>query len=76
MIPTVNNLLKLAVKFKAEYPKGTRIQVDFMKDDTFPVPNGSTATVLFVDDLGTLHCAFDNGRTYGVCPDVDIFHKI
>lgn len=30
----------------------------------------------FVDDAGTLHCKFDNGRMLGVIPDVDQFHKI
>jgi hypothetical protein len=29
-----------------------------------------------VDDAGALHCKFDNGRTLGVIPDVDKFHKI
>ena len=32
--------------------------------------------IQFVDDAGTLHCKFDNGRTLGVIPDVDKFHKI
>ena len=29
-----------------------------------------------VDDIGTLHCIFDNGRTLGVIPGVDDFHVI
>lgn len=29
-----------------------------------------------MDDAGALHCKFDNGRTLGVIPDVDKFHKI
>ncbi len=30
----------------------------------------------WVDDIGTLHCEFDNGRSLGICPEVDSFHKI
>ena len=29
-----------------------------------------------MDDIGTLHCIFDNGRTLGVIPDVDDFHIV
>ena len=29
-----------------------------------------------VDDAGTLHCIFDNGRTLGDIPGVDDFHVI
>ena len=38
--------------------------------------SGTCGTVQFVDDAGTLHCKFDDGRTLGVIPDVDQFHKI
>ena len=30
----------------------------------------------FVDDAGTIHTTFDNGRNLGICPEVDRFHKI
>ena len=29
-----------------------------------------------MDDIGTVHCVFDNGRTLGVIPDVDDFHIV
>ena len=29
-----------------------------------------------MDDIGTLHCIFDNGRTLGVIPGVDDFHIV
>lgn len=29
-----------------------------------------------VDDIGTLHCTFDNGRTLGVIPGEDSFSVI
>lgn len=32
--------------------------------------------MIAVDDIGTLHVEFDNGRSLGICPEVDGFHKI
>lgn len=62
-------------KLRQRYPEGTRICVDSM-DDYCPIESGTCGTVEFVDDAGTLHCKFDNGRTLGVIPDVDEFHII
>ena len=42
----------------------------------FPVESGTFGKVDHVDDIGTLHCIFDNGRTLGVIPGVDDFHVI
>ena len=63
--------------YKKSYPAGTRIQLDRMNaDDPRPVPAGTKGTVIAVDDIGTVHCEFDNGRCLGICPEVDAFHKI
>ena len=29
-----------------------------------------------MDDIGTVHCVFNNGRTLGVIPGVDDFHIV
>ena len=63
-------------RLRQRYPEGTRICLDQMNDDPFPVESGTFGKVDHVDDIGTLHCIFDNGRTLGVIPDVDKFHKI
>ena len=63
-------------QLKDQYPQGTRIVLDFMSDDMKPIASGTKGTVDIVDDMGTLHCKFDNGRYFGICPEVDIFHKI
>lgn len=60
---------------RQRYPEGTRICLDHM-EDLFPVESGTCGWVQFVDDAGTLHCKFDNGRMLGVIPDVDKFHII
>ena len=61
---------------KSAYPPGTRVQVDFMGNDPHPISSGTKGSVLFVDDIGTVHCRFDNGRVLGLIPGEDCFHKI
>lgn len=60
---------------RQRYPEGTHICLDHM-EDLCPVESGTCGEVQFVDDAGTLHCKFDNGRMLGVIPDVDKFHII
>lgn len=60
---------------RQRYPEGTRICLDHM-EDLCPVESATCGWVQFVDDAGTLHCKFDNGRMLGVIPDVDKFHII
>ena len=61
---------------KKRYPEGTCICLDRMNDDPFPVESATLGKVDHVDDAGTLHCIFDNGRTLGVIPNVDDFHVV
>ena len=61
---------------KEQYPPGTRIQLDHMGDDPHPIPDGTKGVVDLVDDIGTVHCTFDNGRQLGLCMGEDSFHKI
>lgn len=68
-----NNLVK---RMKEAYPPGTRIELDFMGDDPRPIAPGTKGTVRIVDDIGTVHCNFDNGRSLGLVPGEDAFHSI
>ena len=61
---------------KAMYPKGTRIELTHMNDTYAPIPPGTRGTVDFVDDIGTLHMKWSNGRTLGVVPCEDSFRKL
>ena len=61
---------------KERYPAGARIVLDYMGDDPHPIEPGTKGTVRFVDDIGTVHCNFDNGRSLGLVPGEDSFHKI
>ena len=69
-------LEKLAERLKNEYPKGTRIELERMGSDPRPIESGTRGTVDHVDDLGTIHCVFDNGRCLGIIMDEDDFHKL
>jgi len=63
-------------QLKRDYPVGTRIMLDYMAKEEHPIPPGTIGTVTMVDDIGTIHCKFDNGRNLGICSDIDEFHKI
>ena len=63
----MNEFLRLeraAKRYKEQYPKGTRIELLSMNDSQ-AVPPGTRGTVDHVDDLGTIHMNWDNGRTLG-----------
>ena len=68
-----NNLVQ---RMKETYPPGTRIELDYMGVDPRPIAPGTKGTVRIVDDIGTVHCNFDNGRYLGLVPGEDAFHAI
>ena len=63
------------VELRLNYPPGTRIMLDHM-DDTWAVPRGTRGSVTQVDDAGTIHMKWDNGRSLGIVPQVDQFRKL
>ena len=60
---------------KERYPEGTRIVLDYMGEDPHPIEPGTRGTVRHVNDIGTVHVDFDNGRRLGLVPGEDSFHK-
>ncbi len=67
---------RFAQRMKDNYPPGTRIMLLSMGDDPRPVEDNTRGTVMAVDDIGTLHCAFDNGRSLGIVPGEDNFRRL
>lgn len=65
---------ELVQRIKEQYPIGSRIVLDYMGDDPRPIEPGTKGTVRIVDDMGTVHCDFDNGRRLGLVPGEDTFH--
>ena len=47
-----------------------------MGDDPRPVEDNTRGTVHCVDDIGTVHCSFDNGRSLGLVPGEDSFRAL
>lgn len=48
------------------YPKGTRIKLLQTMDDTQPIEKNEEGSVRYVDDAGTIHMKWDNGRSLGL----------
>ena len=66
----INEFLKLekeAKRYKEQYPNGTRLELISMEDPQ-AVPPGTRGTVQFVDDVGSIHMNWDNGRTLALVP--------
>lgn len=49
-------------KIKESYPKGTEIELINL-DDLQAIPKGTHGIVDYVDDIGTIQIAWDNGST-------------
>lgn len=62
-------------RIKKKYPEGTRIRLIEM-EDIQAVPPGTTGTVEHVDDGGTIHMHWDNGRSLGLIEEEDRFSII
>lgn len=63
-------------EIKEKYPKGTKIILKSMGNDPRPIEPNTRGIVYGVDDIGTVHCNFDNGRSLGLVPGEDYFDII
>lgn len=62
-------------QLRKTYPAGTVICCDNMVDHC-PIESGTVGVVEYVDDAGSIHTKWRNGRTLAVIPDVDEFHVV
>jgi hypothetical protein len=51
--------------------EGMRVRVLSMVDDPNPVLAGTEGTIVLIDDMGTLHVKWDDGRRLGLIPGID-----
>ena len=61
-----SQLSNIAKSLRERYPIGTRIKLISMGDDPRPIPPGTKGTVEGVDEIATVFCRFDNGRSLGL----------
>ena len=71
-----DRLRRQAERYKQQYPPGKRIMLLEMGSDPRPVESNMRGTVQCVDDIGTVHCVFDDGRALGLVPGEDSFHTL
>ena len=71
-----DRLYRIAKDLKESYPRGTRIMLLSMGDDPRPIESSTRGTVRFVDDMATVHCDFDNGRSLGLAYGEDRYRKL
>ena len=64
---------KMVDFIKEQYPPGTRIRLNTMEDPYAPIAPGTEGEVDFVDDIGTIHMKWDNGRSLALIPGEDSF---
>ena len=81
---TMKELRKYAEENKVKYPVGSRLVIIEMHDDrltnpyvkTPPYPAGLRGTVQLVDDMGQVHCLFDNGASGLALNELDKFRPL
>lgn len=61
---------------RSRYTKGTRVELIFMDDPYSKLKPGDRGTVIFVDDIGTIHVAWDCGSSLGIAYRVDHIRKL
>lgn len=60
---------------RERFPKGKRVELVKMDDQQAP-PIGTKGTVIGVDDVGTIHVAWDCGGSLGVAYGEDVCRVI
>lgn len=61
---------------RAQYPKGTRVELIHMDDPYSKLKPGDRGTVTMVDSIGTVFVSWDCGSGLGLAYGEDLFRKI
>ena len=66
---------EIVERVRKEYPVGTTVELIEMSDVHAP-PVGTIGRVLHVDDMATVHVAWNNGSTLGAVYGEDVIRKV
>lgn len=58
-------------RIRKQYPVGTKVRMLHMTDPFEPIASGTVGTVAYVDDAGSVHMKWQNGRTLAFIPGED-----
>ncbi len=67
---------EIVASIRENYPKGTRVALVCMNDPYTKLRPGDTGTVMFVDDIGTVHIQWSNGSMLGAVYGEDAIRRI
>ena len=67
---------ELLESIRKQYPKGARVRLIEMNDQYCDMPAGLEGSVMFVDDIGSVHVQWDNGSTLAVVHGIDKITRI
>ena len=62
-------------QLREEFPPGTKVVLDEMCDPYREMPAGLMGEIMFIDDTGSAHIAWENNSTLACIHGVDRFHK-
>lgn len=65
----------LLIHLRKEYPKGTLVKLVKMESEPRPLEEGAIGVVESVDDIGTLHVRWNDGRQLGLVYGIDQYLK-
>ncbi|HIT69976.1 MAG TPA: DUF4314 domain-containing protein [Candidatus Aphodomonas merdavium] len=63
-------------RLRQQYPAGCRVELVFMNDPYTILKPGDQGTVIAVDDVGTVHIAWDRGSSLGAAYGEDRIRRI
>lgn len=67
---------EIVIARKREYPPGTRVELVYVDDPFASLTSGEQGTVLWVDDIATIHVEWDCGSSLGITYYEDLCKKI
>lgn len=63
-------------QLRKQYPKGTKLQLISMRNETYPVLPGTVGVVTHIYDAGSIHMRWENGSSLALIPEIDSFQTV